>query len=391
MIPYQSAIVELYLRKLIDWDEYYALKTGPGADAKAERETLESVLATAAQICTELEPELRAGWTQAARLVEGRGRLPARTSRRPTTRSRRRASSSFGVAETYGGYGLPAWVANVILQMIARADAGLMTILGLQAGVADDIQTYGSDELKQRYLPGFAAGELMGAMDLTEPAGGLGPRRHPHARDRDGRRDPPRRREDLHHQRRRRRCTWCSPATPTATTRASARRTASRSTCARASCPTARRTRVEVTRLEEKLGIHGSPTAAVSVPRRARLARRQEGPGLPRHADAHEQRAPRRRGPGHRHRRGGPRLRGPLRPRAAPVRRADRRAAADEEPAGAHGDRPRRQPRAPLPRLRASSTATARSRRCSPAAASASRSAPSGRRSASATKCGSGC
>ena len=90
---------------------------------------------------------------------------------------------SFGVDEAYGGYGLPAWVTNVILQMIARADAGLMTILGLQAGVADDIQHYASDELKQRYLPGFASGELMGAMDLTEPAGGLGPRRDPHARD----------------------------------------------------------------------------------------------------------------------------------------------------------------------------------------------------------------
>ena len=42
---------------------------------------------------------------------------------------------SFGVAEAYGGFGLPAWVTNVILQMIARADAGLMTIVGLQAGV----------------------------------------------------------------------------------------------------------------------------------------------------------------------------------------------------------------------------------------------------------------
>jgi alkylation response protein AidB-like acyl-CoA dehydrogenase len=48
---------------------------------------------------------------------------------------------SFGVAEAYSGYGLPAWVTNVLLQMIARADAGLMTIIGLQAGVADDIST----------------------------------------------------------------------------------------------------------------------------------------------------------------------------------------------------------------------------------------------------------
>jgi alkylation response protein AidB-like acyl-CoA dehydrogenase len=70
------------------------------------------------------------------------------------------------------GFGLPAFVANVILQMVARADAGLMTILGLQAGVAEDIQRYGSEELKKTYLPRFASGEVMGAMDLTEPQAG---------------------------------------------------------------------------------------------------------------------------------------------------------------------------------------------------------------------------
>ena len=49
-------------------------------------------------------------------------------------------------AEQYDGFELPSVVANVILQMISRADAGLMTIVGLQAGVAEDIQQYGSEE-----------------------------------------------------------------------------------------------------------------------------------------------------------------------------------------------------------------------------------------------------
>jgi alkylation response protein AidB-like acyl-CoA dehydrogenase len=35
---------------------------------------------------------------------------------------------SFGVEERYGGFGLPALVTNLLLQMIARADAGLMTL-----------------------------------------------------------------------------------------------------------------------------------------------------------------------------------------------------------------------------------------------------------------------
>jgi alkylation response protein AidB-like acyl-CoA dehydrogenase len=38
--------------------------------------------------------------------------------------------------------------------------------------VAGDIEKYGSDELRQSYLPRFASGELQGAMDLTEPQAG---------------------------------------------------------------------------------------------------------------------------------------------------------------------------------------------------------------------------
>src|SRR5262245_47235974 len=56
--------------------------------------------------------------------------------------------------------------------MVARADPSLMTIAGLQAGVAQDIQKYGSEDVRKRYLPRFATGELQGCMDLTEPQAG---------------------------------------------------------------------------------------------------------------------------------------------------------------------------------------------------------------------------
>ena len=38
MIPYLSPVVELYLRHMIEWDEYFALRKGPGVDARTERE-----------------------------------------------------------------------------------------------------------------------------------------------------------------------------------------------------------------------------------------------------------------------------------------------------------------------------------------------------------------
>jgi alkylation response protein AidB-like acyl-CoA dehydrogenase len=171
MIPYLSDGVRFYLRDGVDWDTYFAMRKGSDADPQVEREALVEIVDTAAKLCASLEPEMRAGWTQEARLENGEVVYPPHIARGYDALAKA-GLVSFGVGEQYGGFGLPVLVTNTILQMIARADAGLMTILGLQAGVADDIQLYASDELKQRYLPGFAKGELMGAMDLTEAQAG---------------------------------------------------------------------------------------------------------------------------------------------------------------------------------------------------------------------------
>jgi alkylation response protein AidB-like acyl-CoA dehydrogenase len=47
-----------------------------------------------------------------------------------------------------------------------------MTVAGLQAGVAGDIEKYASEELRRAWLPRFTSGEVQGAMDLTEPRAG---------------------------------------------------------------------------------------------------------------------------------------------------------------------------------------------------------------------------
>jgi alkylation response protein AidB-like acyl-CoA dehydrogenase len=262
VIPYQSATVDLYLRTLIDWEEYYRLRSGDAVDVAAERATLEDVLATAARICAELEPELRAGWHQAAKLALGEVVYPPHIRKAYDTLAAA-GLVSFGVAETYGGYGLPAWVTNVILQMIARADAGLMTIIGLQAGVADDIQYYASDELKQRYLPGLASGELMGAMDLTEPQAGsdLGAIRTRATEDG----------ETVRLDGEKIFITNGGAAVHLVLARDADTYDASFGTtnglslylCPR-TLPDGAANAVEITRLEDKLGIHGSPTAAVA-------------------------------------------------------------------------------------------------------------------------------
>ena len=71
----------------------------------------------------------------------------------------------------YGGMNLPESIYQMMVEIVSRAEAGLMTIFGLQE-IASSIHDFGSEEMKARVLPRFARGEVAGAMVLTEPDAG---------------------------------------------------------------------------------------------------------------------------------------------------------------------------------------------------------------------------
>lgn len=71
----------------------------------------------------------------------------------------------------YGGLNLPETVFQMMIEILARADAALMSIFGLQE-VSGIIAEYGDEETKAAILPRFARGEVTGAMVLTEPDAG---------------------------------------------------------------------------------------------------------------------------------------------------------------------------------------------------------------------------
>ena len=73
----------------------------------------------------------------------------------------------------YGGLNFPVSIYTMMTEMVSRADASLQNIFGLQ-DIAETISFFGSDEQKDKYLPGFASGEFDGSMDLTEPDYGSG-------------------------------------------------------------------------------------------------------------------------------------------------------------------------------------------------------------------------
>jgi len=71
----------------------------------------------------------------------------------------------------YGGLNLPQVVKTAVIEMVARADAALMNIVGLQ-DIAETIEEFGDEDLKCETLPQLCSGAHTAAMVLTEPDAG---------------------------------------------------------------------------------------------------------------------------------------------------------------------------------------------------------------------------
>ncbi|WP_405086006.1 acyl-CoA dehydrogenase family protein [Microbispora sp. NBC_01389] len=77
------------------------------------------------------------------------------------------------VPEEYGGMGGDYFALCLALEELARVDSSVAITLEAAVSLgAVPILRYGTDEQKRRWLPGMAAGEILGAFGLTEPGGG---------------------------------------------------------------------------------------------------------------------------------------------------------------------------------------------------------------------------
>ena len=79
--------------------------------------------------------------------------------------------AGFTMPREYGGINMPMTIFSAAIEMISRADASLMLVFGLQ-GLGATICKFGTKEQKERHLPRFASGTVMGSMALTEPDSG---------------------------------------------------------------------------------------------------------------------------------------------------------------------------------------------------------------------------
>lgn len=80
--------------------------------------------------------------------------------------------------EGYGCGGSSSVHYGLACTELEAADSGIRSMVSVQGSLAMfAIWNFGSEEQKQQWLPGMAAGELLGCFGLTEPDAGSDPRR----------------------------------------------------------------------------------------------------------------------------------------------------------------------------------------------------------------------
>jgi 3-(methylthio)propanoyl-CoA dehydrogenase len=135
------------------------------------RETHEAVLDLVGEIAADVvAPRAAEVDRQGARLVDGRVEWA------DATKEQWRALAEAGllgftIDRRFGGQNLPTTLYTASVEILSRADASLMNVYALQA-CGETLQSFASEELAARLVPGIASGETTCCMSLSEPDAG---------------------------------------------------------------------------------------------------------------------------------------------------------------------------------------------------------------------------
>ena len=156
------------LNEIVDLEALSRLKPF----AAASPELVDRVLDEAARFAAEvIAPLNRPADRQGCRIEDGEVRTPDGF---PETYARFAAGGWSGApfSTELGGHGLPRTVALALLEMWEAACLSFSLCPTLTQAAAELLSTHGSAELKGRYLRKLVTGEWCGAMCLTEPQAG---------------------------------------------------------------------------------------------------------------------------------------------------------------------------------------------------------------------------
>jgi glutaryl-CoA dehydrogenase len=80
------------------------------------------------------------------------------------------------IPEEYGGAGASYVAYGLVAREVERVDSGYRSMMSVQSSlVMHPIHAFGTEEQRQKYLPGLAEGRLIGCFGLTEPDAGSDP------------------------------------------------------------------------------------------------------------------------------------------------------------------------------------------------------------------------
>ena len=102
-------------------------------------------------------------------LVDGRMHYASKTYENLDA-TRKAGLWGISMPRRYGGLNLPNTVFSMLSEVISAADAGFQNVWSLQSCI-DTLYEFGSEEQRQKYIPRVCAGATM-SMDLTEPDAG---------------------------------------------------------------------------------------------------------------------------------------------------------------------------------------------------------------------------
>lgn len=119
----------------------------------------------------QLAPLNEPGDRQGCRLEDGRVRMPDGFKDAYAAYAEQ-GWSGLTVPEAHGGQGLDATVLGITSEIFSGANHSLQMVTGLVPGAVSTLMDFGTEDQQTRYLPDFASGAALATMCLTEPEAG---------------------------------------------------------------------------------------------------------------------------------------------------------------------------------------------------------------------------
>jgi alkylation response protein AidB-like acyl-CoA dehydrogenase len=165
----------------VEWDRIIPLwekDFREAADHEMAPQSLEEALETQEMIldmvgefaAEEVAPKAEEVDRQGARLIDGVVHY-ADATRDQMKKLAELGLLGFTLPRRFGGMNIPMSLYTASVELVSRGDASLMNLYALQA-CGETINQFASEELKERFIPDVCAGEKTCCMALTEPNAG---------------------------------------------------------------------------------------------------------------------------------------------------------------------------------------------------------------------------